>query len=163
VLGNYPICEAPLAAFPEFAYAAAVGEVAGVSESTFVATSSFNAAVANTGTVSDAAVASSAYFSAVADTANGLDTPSALGVFPTSVSETITAVDSVSVAASVFSAAVSVEQASALDSILAYSVFIAATSGGATGADTILARYLWEIIDDSQPSPDPGWQNVNTN
>ena len=59
------------------------------------------------------------------------------------------AADSTSVDPSIFSGSVQ-ETASAVDQFLAIAVFIATVQGNAVGADTIVARYLWELIDDSQ-------------
>lgn len=160
MLGNYSICEAPLAAFPEFAYAVSVAEGAGVSESTFVASSVFNGAIANTATASETASAATVFVSAVSDTAAGTDSSSALLDIVVGVTQSVAGADSISVAPSTFSAAVAVESVSASDRAVAYAVFIAAVTGNAVGADQVLSRFLWEIIDDSQT---PNWQNISTN
>lgn len=159
MLGNYSICEAPLAAFPEYAYVASLAESAAVSESTFVASSVFSGATSNTATTSDTVAATAAYPATVSDTATGSESVSSLAGFAASASEVATTYDYTSVAPSTFSANVSAGVVSAADQVVAYSVFIAAASGGATTADAVLSRFLWELIDDSQT---PNWQNIST-
>ncbi len=160
MLGNYSICEAPLAAFPEFAYAVSVAEGAGVSESTFVASSVFSGAVTNTATASETVSATASYPATSSNAATGSDSVASLGVFVGAIDELTTTTDSTSVAPSTFSAAVAVESVSASDRAVAYAVLIAAVTGNAVGADQVLSRFLWEIIDDSQT---PNWQNISTN
>jgi hypothetical protein len=62
------------------------------------------------------------------------------------------------VAPSTFNVAVS-ETAQVLDSILASAVFIATIQEGATAADQIIARLLWEIINDAQTA---NWGSINS-
>ena len=47
----------------------------------------------------------------------------------------------------------------AVDSILAYAVFIANIQAGATAADQIVGAFLWNIINDAQTA---NWGSVNT-
>jgi len=57
-----------------------------------------------------------------------------------------------------------------LDSLLASAVFLATIQDSAVGADVILARFLWEIINDAQTAnwgtinaaQTAGWAEVNT-
>jgi hypothetical protein len=73
------------------------------------------------------------------------------------------------VAASTFTAPV-VESVSAVDAFLAAAVFIATVQGGATAADQVVCRFLWELIDDSQnanwttinDAQAPGWTTIDT-
>ena len=85
-----------------------------------------------------------------------------------SVEETVTGSDSVLVAPSIFNAAVD-ETAQVLDTVLATAVFFATITEGALAADQIIARLLWEIINDSQTAnwasindaQTPGWSEIN--
>ena len=72
-------------------------------------------------------------------------------------SSDLTASDSATVAPSVFNAAVS-DTVQAVDSILAYAVFVATIQAGATAADQIVGAFLWNVINDAQTA---GWGNVN--
>ena len=67
--------------------------------------------------------------------------------------------DSVLVAPSTFNAAVS-EGTQALASILAFAAFVATVTEGAVAADQLIARFLWELIDDSQAV---NWGDINNN
>jgi hypothetical protein len=45
-----------------------------------------------------------------------------------------------------------------VEAVVAASIFYAYLVAGATIADTLTARFLWEPIDDNQ---DASWQNIN--
>jgi hypothetical protein len=61
------------------------------------------------------------------------------------------------VAPSTFNASVS-ETAQVLDAVFASAVFFATITEGAVAADQIIARLLWEIINDAQTAD---WGNIN--
>jgi hypothetical protein len=61
------------------------------------------------------------------------------------------------VAPSRFNAAIS-ETAQVLVSVLASAVFFATITEGAVAADQIIARFLWEIINDAQTA---NWGTIN--
>jgi hypothetical protein len=63
------------------------------------------------------------------------------------------------VAPSTFNATVS-EGTEALATILASAAFIASITEGAVAADQLVARFLWELIDDSQTV---SWGDINNN
>jgi hypothetical protein len=48
---------------------------------------------------------------------------------------------------------------SAVDHFLATAVFFATIQGSATAADQIVARFLWELIDDAQTA---NWSGIST-
>ena len=93
----------------------------------------------------------------VSNTATALDTLSSNVDFTASIVDLATGSDSTSVAASTFNAPI-VEAVSAVDAFLAAAVFIATVQGGATAADQVVCRFLWELIDDSQSA---GWTTIN--
>jgi hypothetical protein len=63
-----------------------------------------------------------------------------------------------------------VESVSAVDAFLASAVLFAAVQDGAVGVDTIVARFLWELIDDAQSAnwatigdaQTPNWATLTT-
>lgn len=108
---------------------------------------------------SDSVLVSSATFSAdVAETSNGADTTSALFNVTVFIAESVQGLASGTVEPSVFNAAV-VEYVNGLDTIVTTAVLYSSALNGAVAADEIIARYLWELIDDSQPV---SWQLINT-
>lgn len=108
---------------------------------------------------SDSVLVSSATFSAdVEETGSGADTTSALFNATVFIAESVQLLDSGTVAPSVFNATVS-EATVVLDIIVTTAVLYSSVLNEAVAADEILARYLWELIDDSQPV---SWQLINT-
>jgi hypothetical protein len=61
------------------------------------------------------------------------------------------------VAPSIFNAAIN-ESAAVIDTIFANAVLFATITEGAVAADQIIARLLWEIINDAQTAD---WGNIN--
>lgn len=116
------------------------------------ATSSLATFVTNiveSGVISDILASTTVQNGVVAESASGLDAVSTLVVFRSIVAELLTATDSNAVAPSIFNAAVS-EEVNAVEQFLAAVTFIATIQAGAQAADQLLARFLWELINDQQ-------------
>ena len=116
------------------------------------ATSSLATFVTNiveSGVISDILALTTVQNGVVAESASGLDAVSTLVVFRSIVAELLTATDSDAVAPSIFNAAVS-EEVNAVEQFLAAVTFIATIQAGAQAADQLLARFLWELINDQQ-------------
>ena len=140
-----------------FAFSVAFSDSATGSDSVS-ATGSFGVSVSETATGADAISARGSFGVFFSDTATGADLISATGSFAVSFSDTATGADAFAVAASTFNVGVN-ELALALDALdtgLLYSVVISET---AVAADTMSARYLWEVIDNGQAG---SWVSVAT-
>jgi hypothetical protein len=117
----------------------------------------FVTSVSETATGADALDANFAYFANANETATASETNSAQHVMPVSVSESATGVDAVSTN-HIMQSSVSESAVASVEAVVAASIFYAYMVAGATIADTLTARFLWEPIDDNQ---DPNWQNIN--
>jgi hypothetical protein len=116
-----------------------------------------NAVLAETATGSETNVAQLDLPVSVTEAATGSETNVATIGFAATILESALGADTALVAPSTFGAAV-LEIANALDTLVATAVFLASVSESSQGADTILARFLWEVIDDSQ---NVTWQNID--
>jgi hypothetical protein len=123
----------------------------------FAAQQVFATAVSETATGADALDANFAYFANADESATASETNSAQHVMPVSVSESATGTDAMAVK-QVFDSRVSESAVASVEAVVAASIFYAYLVAGATIADTLTARFLWEPIDDNQ---DPNWQNIN--
>jgi hypothetical protein len=159
VLGFTALAVVPLAvAVTEVTYLAEITDSATVSNTAPVAVAIFTPLNSELAAVYESSfVAASDFSASVEAVITGADTTSAALVLDCLVDELGTAGDSTSVAASTFTAPV-VESVSAVDAFLAAAVFIATVQGGATAADQVVCRFLWELIDDSQNA---GWTTIN--
>jgi hypothetical protein len=122
-----------------------------------VARQVFATAVSETATGADALDANFAYFANADESATASETNSAQHVMPVSVSESATGVDAVSTN-HIMQSSVSESAVASVEAVVAASIFYAYLVAGATIADTLTARFLWEPIDDNQ---DANWQNIN--
>jgi hypothetical protein len=118
----------------------------------------FATAVSESATGADALDANFAYFASADETATASETASTQHVMPVSVSESATGADSDATAVQVFDSRVSESAVASVEAVVAASIFYAYLVAGATIADTLTARFLWEPIDDNQ---DANWQNIN--
>lgn len=134
------------------AEAAAVSELTGA-VAVFISLGSDTVVAADSGEISSAI-----FNSALSEASTGSEIISALMAFSSAIAESSTGTDSALVEASTFGAAIS-EGAEAVAVILASTAFIATITEGAVAADQLVARLLWELIDDSQPV---SWQLINT-
>lgn len=101
-------------------------------------------------------VTASIFSAAASETATASDSLLALLIFNAFVEEFSQIQDSTTVEASTFGASVS-EQAAGLDAFFTNVSFLASISETATVADALLARFLWELINDQQAV---NWINV---
>jgi hypothetical protein len=147
-----------LAAFSEFARANAesVGFLTG------------SRAVSESGRVSDSAAAVGELRGYISESARGEDSIAAKFFFDTFINESSRALDSVDAPGSTYNAAVS-NLVQAADAPTAGAIFYAAVIAYSGITDLATARYLWELIDDTQ-TPDwgviddtqsAGWVEVN--
>jgi len=58
----------------------------------------------------------------------------------------------------VFDSRIDESAVASVEAVVSASIFYAYLVAGATIADTLTARFLWEPIDDNQ---DANWQNIN--
>jgi hypothetical protein len=108
---------------------------------------------------SDSVLVSSATFSAdINEASNCSDAVSAIFNAAVFIVESVQGLDSSVVEPSIFNAAVD-ETAYAISFVVSSAVLYSSVLEGAGAADEILARYLWELIDDSQPV---SWQLIDT-
>lgn len=117
----------------------------------------FLASVLESATISDLLSSTSTMFLFIDESAAGQDTVETQVDFAARVNENLVTTDSVLVAPSTFNAAVS-EQISAIAQFLASVAFIANIQEGAQAADSLLARFLWELVDDYQNA---NWNSIN--
>jgi hypothetical protein len=119
---------------------------------------------------SDSVLVSSATFSAdINEASNCSDAISAIFNAAVFIVESVQGLDSSVVEPSIFNAAVD-ETAYAISFVVSSAVLYSSVLEGAVAADEILARYLWEIINDAQTanwteintSQASGWGNINT-
>ena len=123
----------------------------------FFAQQVFATRVAETATGADALDANFAYFANVDESATASETTFAQHVMPVSVSESTTGSDAVS-ARHILETSVSEGAVASVEAVVAASIYYAYLVAGATIADQLTARFLWEPIDDNQ---DANWQNIN--
>jgi hypothetical protein len=136
----------------DIAEAAAISEVVGA-VAAFISLDSETVVATDSGEISLAI-----FNSALSEAGTGSEIVSALMAFSSAIGESSTGTDSALVEASTFSASVS-EGAEAVATIVVSTAFIATITEGAVTADQLVARLLWELIDDSQPV---SWQLINT-
>lgn len=119
---------------------------------------------------SDSVLVSSATFRAdVNEASTCTDTISALFNAAVFIVESVQGLDSNVVEPSVFNAAVN-ETAYAISFVVTSAVLYSSVLEGAVAADEILARFLWELINDAQTaswaeintSQASGWSNIST-
>lgn len=103
-------------------------------------------------------VSPSSFSAALTEVSATLEMLNARLIVAGAVAESGSGADSVLVAPSTFNATVS-ESSEALAVVLASASFIAAITEGAVAADQLIARLLWELIDDSQGG---NWVTLNT-
>lgn len=116
----------------------------------------FNAALADSATGTDQIDAVRELLGAITETASGAETFTAVASFTGTADELATGTDSTLVAPSTFNAPVA-EAAVATDSFATNTIVYASISLTVTIADTVVARYLWEPVDDTQT---PNWQTI---
>jgi hypothetical protein len=92
------------------------------------------------------------------ESSSGTDTVLSAAVLQGLILESLSASDAVVVAPSIFNAAVS-EEVNAVAQFLVAVTFIATIQEGVQVADQLLARFLWELINDQQTV---NWAGVNT-
>lgn len=114
--------------------------------------------VSETATGADTLESNFAFFGSVSESAVATDTASAQHVMPVSVSEAATGADSDATAVQVFDTRVSESAVASVEAVVAASIYYAYLVAGATIADQLTARFLWEPIDDNQNA---NWQNIN--
>ena len=136
-----------LAAFSEFAqaYAEDVGYLTG------------SRAISESSTVFDSASAAGALRGYISESATGADSIAAKFFHATFINESAQGLDSVDAPGSIYNVITSEQAAvNALPSTNA--IFYAAVLAYAGITDVAYARYLWELIDDSQT---PDWSSIN--
>lgn len=116
----------------------------------------FNAALADSATGTDQIDAVRELLGAITETASGAETFTAVASFTGTADELATGTDSTLVAPSTFNAPVD-EAAVATDSFATNTIVYASISLTVTIADTVVARYLWEPVDDTQTA---NWQTI---
>lgn len=159
MLGNSALAQTPFAALGGGVVYTRYAQEAATNSDVVVAVAAFTPRVVGSGTATGSSTVGPSIFSASAvASSQATDATTALGGFNASVVSISNGSELVTVDPSVFNADVT---ASALgtDTILANAVFIAISSGGALGVDTVTRRLLWEIINDSQSS---NWVVVKT-
>lgn len=117
----------------------------------------FNAALADSATGTDQIAAVRELLGAITETASGAETFTAVASLNSAADELATGTDSTLVAPSTFNAPVD-EAAVATDSFATNTIVYASISLTVTIADTVVGRYLWEPIDDTQT---PNWQTIS--
>jgi hypothetical protein len=118
----------------------------------------FATVVNESATGADALDANFAYFASVSEASTSSETVATTGVYNLSVSENATGADSDAVAVQGFNSRIEESAVASVEAVVAASIFYAYLVAGATIADTLTARFLWEPIDDNQ---DANWQNIN--
>lgn len=116
----------------------------------------FNSALADSATGTDQIAAVRELLGAITETASGAETFTAVASFTGTADELATGTDSTLVAPSMFNAPVA-EAAVATDSFATNAIVYASISLTVTIADTVVARYLWEPVDDTQTA---NWQTI---
>lgn len=117
----------------------------------------FASAVDEAATGSEQLGSNFAYYGSVDETATASDDVSTQHIMPVSVSEDAGIADAVS-ASHTLETSVSEGAVASVEAVVAASIFYAYVVAGATAADAITSRYLWELIDDNE---DANWQNIN--
>jgi hypothetical protein len=136
-----------LAAFSEFAraYAESVGYLTG------------SRSVSESSTASDAASATKTLPGSISESVTGADQSAAAFIWAVYISEQAAGLDSLNAPNSTYNARVA-NTVAAIDAPTAGAIFYAAVIAYAGVTDVATARYLWELIDDSQT---PDWGNIN--
>jgi len=158
-------------------FVTAIAETAAGLDTPSVAASTFKAAIAETASGVDSISSNPNFGSSISETASGVDSISSSATFASSIAETASGVDSI-YAYQGFGAFIS-ETASGLDAISTVgSIFTAAFTDSASGIDVnqpnftynitvpegvnaqdlIYARYLWELIDNTETAD---WGVIN--
>jgi hypothetical protein len=157
VLGFNPIASDPFAAAGAGAiFSGEIAESATISElvsalAVFVGVDLESSQAADSTTVT-----ASIFSAAAAESATASDSLIALLIFNAAVAELSQIQDSTTVEASTFGASIS-EQATGLDTFFTNVAFLASISETATIADALLAKFLWELINDQQSI---NWINI---
>lgn len=123
----------------------------------FAGVQTFVCDTADSSTISDLLAAGVVFGGVFADTATGDDTEAGAVTFVSNTSDTTSGSDSYAAAAD-FIASME-DQASAAANFVARVAFIASVLESGTAIDAVTARFLWELIDDSQTV---SWQNVDS-
>lgn len=136
-------------------FATSVSEL-GVASDVVAAAQLFGVLVSETATGQDSIAASQEFGAAVAELAAASDEISALRIANGYIEESSVASDSVDAPGSIYNA-VMADTAAASDEPNSGATFTAAVQETLTVADLLFARYLWELVDDTQ---NPDWGNV---
>jgi hypothetical protein len=130
---------------------------------TTAARATFPVSLAESSTAADTVlVAASVFNTLITEAASaGPDTVSVLVDFAVLITENVTSADSAFVEPSIFNAPIS-ETAAALDSSFPIGTYFVTITDGATAADQIAARLLWETINDAQTANWAGINNAQT-
>jgi hypothetical protein len=139
-------------------FATAVDESATTLFAVFETQQVFATAVSETATGADALASNFAFFANANESATASESNIAQLDMPVSVSESATGADSDATAVQVFDSRIDESAMASVEAVVAASIFYAYLVAGATVADELTARFLWEPIDDNQ---DANWQNIN--
>jgi hypothetical protein len=151
VLGLSAYSAAPFSALSGIAYNSAIDEVANVADSIF-AQAVFGAILSEQAQGGDAASSLVAVYSAVLEQAQGSDTASSLADMYAAVVEAGSGV-ATNVARVTFLASIQ-EAVAADDTVSTIAIFNAALAESGIASDSIVGRFLWEIINTEQS---PEW------
>ncbi len=93
----------------------------------------------------------------IAETASGVDSISTTQGFAVLIDENASGIDVFTVSASIFNAAFT-DSASGIDALQPNFTYFITVSEGVNAQDLIFARYLWELIDNTETSD---WGVIN--
>lgn len=157
MLGFTPLASDPFAAVGGGAsFSGEIAESTTISESVSALAVFVGVDLESSQAVDSTTVTASIFSAAAAETATASDSLIALLIFNAFVEEFSQIQDSTTVEASTFGASVS-EQATGLDAFFTNVSFLASVSETATIADLLLARFLWELVNDQQSI---NWINI---
>lgn len=160
MLGFSSLAATPISALPTggVTYAREVAEAVSTLD-TLQAIVGFYSALSEAPKTADSTYIGSAAFFAVVSEQNELsEITSAVNVITTYLNELASTLDSSYVGASTFTTAVE-EAANTGSLVVALLNFISTVDESATASDILLARYLWELIDDTQTA---NWNTLPT-
>jgi hypothetical protein len=142
---------------PGSTYNPALTEIATATDAT-AGFPAYLAAIAEAVAATDVPSSSVVFRGFVADTATGADATLGGVAFSVALAETATAADVTAVAASIFNANLA-EVAAGVDTVAGNVAFSASVLVFVTISDEVVGAYLWNQIDDTQTA---NWQNVGT-
>jgi hypothetical protein len=159
MLGYSAISESPFSSLGAggISYSSAVGEAALVSEiatARAVFSSLYSDIVVGTDIVR---VSSASFRSALQEASTVSDAVASTSIFVSSVSELASVISSTAVSSAIYNLSIGGE-ARVADQTSVQATFSAITQDGVTVQDVLLARFLWELIEDFQSV---NWQLIN--